>query len=145
MSAQREAARKALAVLFASELVGNGQPVSAVFNHMPADFKNQSPVIVVSSGGSTRSKLTFQNVTSAYRILLTLFVAYPAAGDAMAEHEVETLLDAIEERISDIVHSHNKTDEWKSLSYADITSIDSVLIGGKEYRREVIPLAVEVY
>ena len=145
MSAQREDARKALAVLF-GELLGNGQSdVKAIYNHMPADFKSQSPVIVVSSGGSTRGKITFQAVKSAYRVIVTLLVAYPAAGDAQQEHEVETQLDEIEERISDIVHSHNKTDQWKALSYADITSIGSVLIGGKEYRQEVIPLAVEVY
>lgn len=141
----REDARKALAVLFASELVGNGQPVNAVYNHMPATFNAKSPVIVVSSGGSACSKLTFTSVKSAFRVMLTLFVAYPAAGDAQAEHEVETLLDELEERISDIVHTHNKTDQWKALSYADISTVSSVLIGGKEYRREVIPLNVEVY
>lgn len=145
MSSQREDARKALVTLLETLVGGEPSDVKVVYDHMPANFKNQSPVIVVSSAGSARSKLAFQSVKSAYRVMLTLLVAYPAAGDAMAEHEVETLLDAIEERISDIVHSHNKTDQWKALSYADISSVDSVLIGGKEYRREVIPLMVEVY
>lgn len=52
----RKIVRQALATLLQAALIGTGKPAQALYRYKPADFKGQSPVIVVTSASSERTK-----------------------------------------------------------------------------------------
>lgn len=54
----RSSARTAFAALLRAGLVGTGLPVQAVWEYQRADFRGVWPVVLVSSSGASRTKLT---------------------------------------------------------------------------------------
>jgi len=146
MSAPRENARKHLAVILGDALVGSGKPAAAVYAYQVGDFKGATPVVVVTSGPMQRRLDSMGGCwRKAFQLLVYVFVAY-ADGAGWTEAMAEDALDAIEEGIAGVVLANLRTDAWVSLAYADTpTQPDAVVIGGVEYRRELITLEVETY
>lgn len=144
MSSNRETARDALAALLQTVLVGSGLPAQAVYNYQVGDLAGQSPVVVVSSGGSERQRLSFQGSRATFRLNVYVFVVYTDGGD-WNEDDAEDRLDLIEKTIAETLDVSQRTASWESVNYAGETTCDSVEIGGVEYRRETIPVTVEVY
>lgn len=146
MSAPREDARKYLAALLGDALVGNGKPAAAVYAYQVGDFKGATPVVVVASGPMSRRLDSMGGCwRRSFQLLVYVFVAY-ADGAGWTEALAEDALDAIEEAIAGVVLDNPRADAWVSLAYADTpTQPDAVVIGGVEYRRELITLEVETY
>lgn len=140
MSANREVVRKALAALLQTALV---EDAAAVYAYQVGDFAGQSPTVVVSSGGSERVNLTFQGSRSTFRLNIHVFVLYATTG--WTEADAEDRLDLLEMRIHETIENYQKTADWESIDHAGPTQCDAVVIGGEEYRRETIPVSVEVY
>lgn len=142
-STSRETVRDALAALLQAALVGSGKPAQAVFGYQVGDFGGQSPVVVVASGPTTRERRGFGPCwhTSA-TLLVFVFVTYAASG--WTEANAEDALDAIEAAIADVVLANSSTATWHGLTYAGETEPGSMVIGGVEYRSEVIRLRCEV-
>lgn len=146
MSVSRQAPREALAALLSTALVGTGKPAAAVYDYLVGDFQGQSPVVVVASGPIDRVR---DSLGACYRTAFTLrcyvFVAYSDPTGTWTESDAEDAIDAIEVLIADTVLANSRSvDNWDMLGYEAPTELDSVTIGGVEYRREIITLRGEV-
>ena len=144
MTANRETSRDALATLLDTALTGVGNPVQTVYNYQIGDFQGQSPVVVVSSGGTERTPYTFEGDRATFHLNIFVFVLYDDEGD-WGEDDAEDRIDLIEKDIAETLESNQRTTNWESIQYSAGTTVDSVEIGGDEYRREVIPVVVEVF
>lgn len=123
-----------------------GADVQAVYDHLPADWQNQSPVVMIGSAGSDRRQLTFRG--GQVGIQLDVFVFVLAAGSDWTEAQAETQLDHLEASLAVLVRAH-QTDEiggWGAIDYREASTVDFVPdLGGVEYRRERIPLTLTYY
>ena len=142
--------RNALADLFTAELVGIGKPVQAVYPYQVADIGTNSPVIIVTVSGSQRRNPE-HSLRSASLVYLDVHVlvlyANPKATPAWTEEDSEDRLDLIEKSVTQVVIDNNGDDQkkpWMLLDFAGRTEIEPVVIGGREYRYEVIPLSAEM-
>ncbi len=141
----REGARKALAQLLETALVGTSKPVQAVYAYQVGDFRGQSPVVVVTSGPMERLRDTMGACyRSRFNLMIYVFVLYAEPGLSWGEDDAEDALDAIEAAIADTLLSNTRTANWDRLDYSEATAVDAVVIGGVEYRRELITLTAEV-
>ena len=141
----REPARKALAQLLETDLVGTSKPVQAVYAYQVGDFQGQSPVVVVTSGPMERLRDTMGDCyRSRFNLMVYVFVLYADPGTAWGEDDAEDALDAIEAAIAETLLNNTRTANWDRLSYSEATAVDAVVIGGVEYRRELITLTAEV-
>ena len=141
----RQAARTGLAQLLTTALVGTGLPVQAVYAYQVGDFQGQSPVVVVTSGPMERLRDTMgECYRSRFNLLIYVFVLYAAPGTTWGEDDAEDALDAIEAAIADTLLTNTRTANWDRIEYAGASEVDAVVIGGVEYRRELITLTAEV-
>lgn len=61
------------------------------------------------------------------------------------ERDAEDRMDLLEKYISDVVMDNDTNETWAQLSFAGDTQSDPVVIGGKEYLHEIIPLRFDMY
>lgn len=140
----RETVRDAMAALLETVLVGSGLPVQAVYAYRVGDLAGQSPVVVVSSAGSERPRMTAAGGRTTVRLQVDVFVLY-SDEDTWGEDEAEDRLDLIEKSIAETVHANQTTTNWQAVDYAAPSERIDVEVGGLEYAREMILLRVEVY
>ncbi len=140
---ERETVREALAGLLAAEMIGEGKPLQAVYPYLVGDFGGQSPVLVLGSAGTQRVLTTKRVQTTTLYVHAHVFVLY--ADGSWTEADTEALLDTIEAGVAAVVQANRTGAAWNFLTYADRSRTDAVTVGGAEYRREIIPLAMEVY
>lgn len=143
MTTSRQTVRTGLATLLATELVGSGLPVQAVYSYLVGDFGGQSPVVVVASSGTKRKALTKSAQAGTMLLDVFVFVLY-SDGASWSEEDAEASLDEIEELTASVIRANRTTDAWSFIDYDDRSRTDSVVIGGLNYRRERITVAVEV-
>lgn len=142
ITSSRKLARKHLASLLQAALTGSGKPVQAVYDNQVGDFGGQSPVVVVSSGGSLRERLTYQGQKSKYLLDIHVFVLYADEASSWTEAMAEDALDDIEELIQGVINDNQRSTYWESLTMTAASETGGVVIGGKEYRSELIGVRV---
>lgn len=139
----RKTIRKAIADLLKVGLVGEGKPVQAVYDHQVGDFNGQSPVVVVSSGGSLHEPGSFDGSHAAFWLNVQVFVLYASADGNWNEEDAEDALDDIDEAISGIFSDNQVSLHWQSITQDERSLTDGIEIGGVEYRIELISIRVE--
>lgn len=137
ITTSRKDAREHLASQLEGVLVGTGLPAQAIYSYQVGDFQGQSPVVVVSSGGSLRERLSFQGMKPKYTFTIHVFVLYADEAGTWTEQDAEDALDDIEEIIAGWVASNQKSPYWEAVSFDAPSQTSSVMVGGKEYRTEV--------
>lgn len=140
----RETIRDQLAALLAAALVGAGKPAEAVYNHQVGDFQGKSPAVVVTSAGTGRGSPLVANQT-AFLLEVYSFVLYALEDGTWTEAQSEDRLDLLEKSIVDVLNDANDSGTWQSVEPNGESSIDSVEIGGDEYRYETIPVRITVW
>lgn len=133
-----------MAALLNTALVGTGLPVQAVYAYRVGDLGGQSPVVVVSSAGSQRPRMTAAGGRTTVLLQVDVFVLY-SDEDTWGEDEAEDRLDLIEKTIAETIHSSQVTANWQAVDYAAQSERVDVEVGGLEYAREMILLRVEVF
>ena len=133
-----------LATLLTAALVGAGKPVQAVFDYQVDDIGTKSPVVIVTSKGSNRRnpEKSARNKSWVYPDVHVL-VRY-SNGTGWTPRDSEVALNTIEKLIAGVVADNQETTVWMSLDFNGQSEIEPVVISGKEYRYETIPLAAEV-
>ena len=144
MASSRHTVRDAMTTLLQTALVGTGLPVAAVYGYQVGDFAGQSPVVVVSSAGSRRVRMTRSGSLATFYLLISTFVVY-SDGASWGEDDAEDAIDAIEALLADVVDDYQVTANWQALDYSDRSQRISVEIGGNEYIYEAVEIAVEVF
>jgi hypothetical protein len=149
----RSVIRKAVATLFEAGLVDEDdptKPVDEVVLAIPSDITSGT-VVAVSSKSFHGKKLANRDVISKSSFFITAFI-YVATAKVVDEHGVivwdeysaEDQIDLVEKMIADIIIDNNiKEGTWMQISYAEKTGTDYTIVT-EEYRRETIPLIVEV-
>ena len=143
----RKALREALATLLSAQLVGVGKPVEAVYSYQVADFQGKSPILFVTSAGSWRRNPEHSGrITSIAYLDVNVFVLY-SDGGSWTEQKSEERLDLIEQKVSEVVVNNARPDGglWLDLDFVGRTQVTSVVIGGKDYSWEVIPLSAVLW
>ncbi len=142
--ANRETVRDALATLLTTTLVTNDEIVEAVYNYQIGNVAGESPFVTVSSAGSMREVITQSgNMPPIFYLTIDVFVIY--ASGSWTEDNAEDRLDLIERTIADVIAANSgKTANWDQIDYSGRTNRLSVVIGGDDYIREIIPVEVLV-
>ncbi len=146
MVTNRETGRDALVNLFTAALVGTGKPAQIVYGYLAGDFGGQSPVVVVASEGSDREQraVTSRQKNLFYYTIYT-FVSYAKKGTNWGEDDCEDRVDLLEKNIAEIIAANRSNSYWAFLELDGRSVVDSVIIGGEEFRRESLPVAMTVY
>lgn len=145
MSANRKVVRQALASLLTTNLAGSGLPLQELYRYQVGDFGGQSPVAVLTSAGTRRERLTFQGSKATFFFDLHLFVLYAEPAADWNEENAEDALDDIEAEVAALLDANQRTATWEALDYAERSTALPVVIGGAEYKHEIIPVSVEVF
>lgn len=145
MSANRKIVRQALAALLTTNLTGSGNPLQQLYRYQVGDFRGQSPVGVLTSAGTKRERMTFMGSKATFYFDLHLFVLYADPGTTWDEEDAEDALDDIEAEVAALLDANQRTTNWEALDYAERTLAAPVVVGGDEYKHEIIPLQVEVF
>lgn len=138
----RGATRRALAQALRAAVPS----AAVVYAYQAADFGGQSPALVLTSAASERERASMAGSTAIFAYDVHVFVAFAErAEDGYTDADAEDLLDQVEREIATFVDTSQRTASWHALAYAQATDAGApATIGGREYRHEIIPLAVSV-
>jgi hypothetical protein len=136
----RKTLRKAYATLLQNNLVGSGLPVQAVYSYQVGDFGGKSPVVIVSSGGALRQRLTFTGSQPIFWLNVHVFILYATEDKSWTEEMAEDALDTIENALASINDLNQHGACWDAVTQEERSRTDSIVIGGLEYRVEVFPI-----
>jgi hypothetical protein len=134
----RKAARLHLAGQLQAALTGTGKLAQAVYAYQVGDFQGQSPVVVVSSSSSLRERFTFQGSKPTFTLTIHVFILYADGTGNWTEANAEDALDDIEEIIGKTLAANQKSPYWETITQVGATQTTGVMLGGQEYRTEVI-------
>lgn len=139
----RETGRDALLTLLQASI--GTSTVQAYYNYQVGDFGGQSPVVVVTSGPAEREYLSYgaAHMATTFRYDIHSFVLY-VSGTAWTEDLAEDRLDLIEKEIADCVQDNYAGTIWQALTWAGASAIDSVVLGGEEYKHEVVTVSARM-
>ena len=146
----RATLRIAVATLFTNDLVGAGKPVKTVYSYGVKDLKGESPVVTVSSAGSYRRNPEHSDRGGSLAFLdANIFVLYAEPTSGWTEANSDDRLDLIEKKIAEIVANNAEgpatNRPWLSLDFAGRSEITPVILGGKDYDWETIPLVLALW
>jgi hypothetical protein len=142
MSSSRETVRDALATLLNSALTISGGPAEAFYGYPVADFRGQSPVVVLASRGSERTMETMSTRRkSLFHLDIMSFTLY-SDGSSWNEDDAEDRLDIIEQVIDQTIATNLVTSDWADIGYDGTTECGNATIGGTQYRYEVIHIVI---
>jgi hypothetical protein len=144
----RKTLRESLSTLLAAELVGAGKPVDAVYSYQVSDIKGKSPVVFVTSAGAwRRNPERSERPTSIAYLDVNILVLYSDGTPNWTEQHSEERLDLIEKEIGEVVvdNSDNPAQPWMFLDFAGRSEVTSVVIGGRDYSWEIIPLLAHLW
>ncbi|MEM7344585.1 MAG: hypothetical protein AAF485_10105 [Chloroflexota bacterium] len=141
----RETIRDGVATLLTTALVGDGKPVQQVYNHKSGDFAGQSPVVLVTSSGTDRSRVgTYTTFEPAFDLSLMIFVLYSDPDNGWSEADAEDRLDLVEASVAEVVqNNYSNPGLWDRLVYAGPSQVLEATVGGDEYLLEIVPLTAE--
>lgn len=139
----RKTVRKELAALLSNDLVGSGKLAQAVYAYRVGDFEGQSPVVVVSSGGTLRQPWTMQGTMPVYHLEVDIFVLYANEAGTWTEENAEDRLDDIEQAIAEVIEKHQVNQCWDALTQTEMSERTDLEIGGVEYIHEMMVVEVQ--
>ena len=141
----RQTVREHLATLLNTRLVTTLKSAQVVYDYLPADFDGQTPTVCVTSMGTDRAQMGFdEDYNSAFQLAIVVFVLYAEQGSTYLEDDAEDVLDLLEKQIADFIMDNRRVaGKWDSLLHNDMTRIDYVTIGGNQYKQEVIAVVIE--
>lgn len=137
ISDSRKTVRKAFAALLETSVT----LAQKVYDNQIGDFEGQSPVVVVSSGGTLREEFTFQGTKPSHYLTINIFVVYST--EHWSEADAEDALDDIEKQIAQVISTNQITANWEAISFVDRSTCGAVMVGGTEYRTEAIQILME--
>lgn len=139
----RETGRDALLTLLQNSI--GTSTVQAFYNYQVGDFAGQSPVLVVTSGPAERSYLSYgaAHMATTFQYDIHTFVLY-SSGTVWTEDMAEDRLDLIEKEIADCVQDNYAGTIWQALTWGGASSIDSLTLGGDEYKHEVVTVSARM-
>ena len=137
--------RKAVREALATYLDGALPSAEAVFPYQVSDFAGKSPIVYITSSGSSREKFTGVGFRSTFKLNIHTFVLYPSenTGAGYTEQDAENILDDLEYQIASAILSIGSHALIKAISYPEQSNADNAVeIGGETYLHEVVPVEI---
>lgn len=121
-------------------------PAVSRYAHRPADVRGAKRALIITSDGSIGRPERFLGDRVSYRYFIEFWVAYTDPSDSTWNAEdCEEAMDALSEMLLDWVSANRATNNlWLSMEYESTTTTASIMVGGREYRRERAAIQVEV-
>lgn len=139
MTANRKTLRAAVATALSYHLPS----AQVVYAYGKAQFGAQTPVVVVTSAGSERQRISMRETRLTAMFDIHTFVLH-RDGASWTEQQAEDALDDLENQIALFVDQNRATESWHDLGYAGATNArDTVVLEGIAYLHEVVSLAVQ--
>jgi len=121
MSANRRTVREQLTAMLAL----NMPSAQAFFDHEPGDLGSASPVVVVSSQGSNRPRMTFQGASAAFSFAVDIYtLAAETATGAYTYADSADVVDSCEAELAAFVAANQENGVWSTIQYAGSSQID---------------------
>ena len=144
MSANRSTVRSQLATMLVSAMPS----ALTVHDHEPGDLGTASPVVVVSSQGSDRPRMTFQGNSSVFTFNVDIYTL--AAESETGSYTYDTsadVVDACESQLAAFVAANQENGVWSTIQYAGPSSIEFGIFNADAVPRfrERIPLTVTLF
>lgn len=147
----RKVARKALATVLGTTLVGVGLPTQSVLAYPPRSITT-SPVVFVRSSGTQvkRQGIGQRKGFNRFRFEIMVYVIAASTLDGGPDPEtVADALDDIEAGVRDTIILNPTNAAWTQLEtleqMTNIYRLPAIDTGGKPYDVEIIPVELEVY
>lgn len=125
---------------------GSLVPAANRYAHRPADVRGAKRALIITSDGSNALPNRFMADKVIYRFLIEFWVAYNDPADSTWNAEdCESETDALSEALLDWLKANRASNNiWLALEYEGLSTTASIMIGGREYRRERAAIQVEV-
>lgn len=144
MSANRATVRAQLAAMLTSAMPS----AQTVHDHEPGDLGTASPVVVVSSQGSDRPRMTFQGNSSTLSFAVDIYtLAAETESGAYTYAHSANVVDQCEAELAAFVAANQENGVWSTIQYAGPSSIDFGILNADAVPRfrERIPLTITVF
>ncbi|MDQ2995463.1 MAG: hypothetical protein M3R61_00185 [Chloroflexota bacterium] len=144
MTANRATVRSALASLITAYVTS----AQIVYDHEPGDLGTASPIVVLASAGSDRTRMTFQGNQSAFSVAIDIYtLAAETASGAYSYADSADVVDACEAELADLVASQQENGFWSQITYAGPSSVEFGIFGadGIPRFRERIALNITLF
>jgi len=143
MSSNRETERDRVVTFVNAGMVGSGKPLQSCYGYQAVDewAGEESPTMVISSAGTLRPSGDAGNTEVTFYFNADNFVIYEDG--SWTADKAEDKLDEIEKDFFDLLTA-NRTSTRKYF-YNGPSRAGSVVVKGKEYRRERIPFGVTLF
>lgn len=144
MTANRATIRTALASLITAYVTS----AQTVHPNEPGDLGTESPIVILSSQGSDRSRMTFQGNQSALNFSVDIYtLAAETASGAYSYDNSADVVDACEAELAALVAAQQENGTWSSILYTGPSQIDFGIFGADGiYRfRERISLKITLF
>lgn len=150
MTTSRKTARKALATLLTTALVGTGKPVQAVYAYPPADFV-ESPLIFIRSAGTVtqRNGIGQTKGYNRFRVEVVSYILAANNESGWTPDVVADAMDDIESGIREVLLTNPTNAAWNNMNMPDQSSeilhLTSDQAGGSVFDVEIFKAEIEVY
>ena len=120
---------------------GSGKSCQKVIDHQTLDFAGQSPVVVITEGGSEWQRFTSRGGRPiGHQLAVHLFVLYATPDGAITEEDSEGMLSPILADLAGVVYEHQTDDLWAAIDWTSMSQIMPARINGADYRHETVTL-----
>ncbi len=139
----RRPIREALAAIVQTACEGVTSNAT-VYAYQVADLKGFSPVVALTSGGTTRDRVTMRGSKATVEIDVHLFVLHTDRKAGWTERDAEDLLDDLEAAIAEAIDATPANPGlWLDVRYGGATNARATeTLAGVVYLHEIIPLAI---
>jgi len=143
MAASRKPLRAALQTLLQTQV----SAAQAVYKNEPGDIGGASPVLVISSRSSRRSRMTFQGSQLGAKLWLDVYTrAAESASGTYTYADSADVIDDLESQIATALEHAQENGTWNTINYdGESEDIELGIWDGIPYFKERIPLVIEVY
>jgi hypothetical protein len=118
--------------------------VEDVLNYVPNVPSGISPFIAIGSTGTMREGLTSRRQQSIFALTIYTYVIYASETYNIDEQDAWITLDAIEQRVAEILAGVRTVIDWMNLEYGDYSRVDVLIANNQAYLLESIPILVYV-
>ena len=135
----REVVRDTLYTLF-NAYTGSGQPLQTVFNNWPktGEAKGLSPILMITSAGTSQSFETLSVNPTAYRIRLTSLVIAGQKNDTnVTRAAAMDKLDQLDTLVRQVIRDNVSSNAWNNINFeGGFSEPETILFEGLPYMVE---------
>lgn len=141
-SANRKTIREQFTLLAKAAI--EGDQAETVLDYVPAKMTGRTVLCFTSAPTMREQGGLGPCWANRFRLYAWLYVRYPRESDSFTDQEALDQADDLEAALADVVRGNLSSAYWNSIKYGEPTLPDQVMIGGLEWRQELVFLDFEI-